>query len=137
MNKPIIADTSALISLASVTDSNHSLALTTSAQIQKTKRSLIIPADVFTETINTIGKKIDHAQAVAVGEQLLSSTDLIIEEASPALRQLAFNRFSQQPGSVSFTDCLVMAYADHYQTTEIFGFDEAFRKNGFIRLGLD
>jgi hypothetical protein len=34
--------------------------------------------------------------------------------------------------SVSFTDCMVMATADHYGTRLIFGFDEVFRKNGYV-----
>jgi predicted nucleic acid-binding protein len=32
---------------------------------------------------------------------------------------------------VSFTDCVVMAVADTYGTKRIFGFDEAFTKNGY------
>jgi hypothetical protein len=30
-----------------------------------------------------------------------------------------------------------MALADQMETTDIFGFDEAFRKSGYVRLGLD
>ena len=43
----------------------------------------------------------------------------------------AVERFAQQPSSVSFTDCLVMALADRLGTKLIFGFDEVFRKNGY------
>ncbi len=31
----------------------------------------------------------------------------------------------------SFIDCLVMVTANQYQTEDIFGFDETFRKNGY------
>lgn len=32
---------------------------------------------------------------------------------------------------------LVMAFVDKYETRETFGFDESFRKNGQIRIGMD
>ena len=32
---------------------------------------------------------------------------------------------------MSFADCLVMAFAKHYQTPYVFGFDDAFTKNGY------
>ncbi len=35
------------------------------------------------------------------------------------------------PQSVSYTDCVVMAVADEYHTTQIFGFDEDFKKHGY------
>ncbi len=40
-------------------------------------------------------------------------------------------KFSTQPGSVSYTDSLVMAVADTNDTPLIFGFDEVFEKNGY------
>jgi predicted nucleic acid-binding protein len=35
---------------------------------------------------------------------------------------------------VSFTDCVVMAYADAFQTKDIFGFDKQFADAGYTRL---
>jgi predicted nucleic acid-binding protein len=43
----------------------------------------------------------------------------------------ALSRFATQSESVSLTDCIVMAVADDYETLDSFGFDEAFRKNGY------
>ena len=43
----------------------------------------------------------------------------------------AFEKLKNQALSVSFTDCLVMVFADKYKTEEVFGFDEAFGKNGY------
>lgn len=53
------------------------------------------------------------------------------------IRLRALQNFQNQPAYVSFTDCVVMAFADEYETKDIFGFDEAFRKNGYIRVGID
>jgi hypothetical protein len=36
-----------------------------------------------------------------------------------------------QPGSVSFTDCLVTADADRFAAKAVFGFEESFAKNGY------
>ncbi len=137
MNTPVIADTSALISVASVTDQNHGKAILYSQSLVKTNRSLVIPTEVFTETVNTIGRKIDHSTAVIVGEELLESPAYHLLETTPEIRNLAFEKFREQkvarlkPAEASFTDCLVMAFADYFETKDIFGFDRIFKKNGY------
>lgn len=133
----IIGDSSAFVSLASTLDRNHALARKISIEIKESKRDLILPGEIFTEVINVIGKKIDHKTAVRQGEEILNSKELIIEDTTPKIRHLAFERFKTQPKSVSFTDCLVMAFADEYDTKEIFGFDKIFKKNGYTRMGID
>lgn len=137
MTPPTIADSSALVSLASVTDRNHKLAATISQSLAQEKRSVIVPGEVVTETINVFGKKISRRSAVRLGEKLISSKELIIAETTAEIRRQALLKFRKQAGSVSFTDCLVMAFADSFSTKDIFGFDEVFCKNGYRRLGVD
>jgi hypothetical protein len=48
----------------------------------------------------------------------------------------ALTCFRTQPTSVSLTDCLVMACADHDEATEIFGFDVVFVRNGYHLPGM-
>lgn len=134
---PVIADSSALVSLASVTDGNHQLAVRISRSLAQKKWSVIVPGEIVTETINVFGKKISHRSAVRVGEKLVSSKELLLAETTAEVRQQALLKFKAQVGSVSFTDCLVMAFADSFTTKDIFGFDEVFRRNGYSRLGLD
>ena len=50
------------------------------------------------------------------------------------VRRNAFAHFEQQPASVSFADCLVMAFADFYGIRDFFGFDEVFARNGYHSL---
>ena len=69
--------------------------------------------------------------------ELLESKELVIVDTSPELEKNALMKFGEQSESVSFTDCLVMACADAYKTNLIFGFDRAFRKSSYIRLGID
>lgn len=137
MNSPVISDTSAFVSLASVTDQNHKIAIEISKFIQKSRFPLIIPGEIFTETINILGKKIDHETAIKTGRKILRSEAFIITETTPEIRFEAFKKFQKRPQSVSFTDCLVMTFADEFETKSIFSFDKTFKKNGYIRLGID
>lgn len=137
MKSSVIADTSALISLVSLSDGNHTVAKNISSSIKKNDNALIIPGEVFTETINTLGKKVSHKKAMDTARELLESKELVIVDTNSDLRKNALMKLNEQSESVSFTDCLVMACADEYKTKLIFGFDRAFRKNGYTRLGLD
>lgn len=136
-SNPIVTDSSALVSLISQTDSNHKKAVASAIKFKNTKRAILIPSEVFAETINILGKKFGHSAAVASANELLHSQEYKIANTLENTRLIAFEKFQQQPQSVSFTDCLVMAFADEYETKEIFGFDAAFRKNGYIRVGID
>jgi len=131
MNTPVIVDSSGLISLVSSTDSNHSRALAASDHLVAAKRALIIPGEVFTETVNTLGKKTGHETAASVGQRLITSGEFVLVETTTDLRTTALTRFSRLPGGISLTDCFVMAVADLFQTKDIFGFDDAFRQNGY------
>ena len=134
---PIVSDTSAFISLASVTDSNHKRAREISASIKKDSLTLIVPGEIVTELTNILGKKASHRKATTTAEKLIQSQEIVIVETTPPLRLSALEKFKTQPGSVSFTDCLVMAFADEFKTKYIFGFDRTFKKNGYIRFGID
>lgn len=137
MNKPIIIDSSAFISLGTITDSNYQKAISISSKIAKEDKVIVMPGEIFTEIVNVAGKKIGHEAAIDQAGKILSSKIVHIEETTPAIRQSALSKFKKQSESVSFTDCLVMALADEYETKEIFGFDETFKQNGYIRIGID
>lgn len=137
MNPPIIIDSSAFISLGSVTDSNYKTAVAISRDIAEANRATIMPGEIFTEIVNVAGKKVSHQAAVDQANKILSQTSMVIAETSSNIRRNALDKFEKQPQSVSFTDCIVMAVADHFGTKEIFGFDKTFKKNGYIRFGID
>lgn len=137
MKQAIIADSSALFSLFIDTDKNHKKAIKIKEQYLKQGGMIVIPSEVFSELINILGKKFNHKSAVWAAKAVLDSKTFAIESALEKIRDAALKKFEYQPESVSFTDCLVMAFADEYETKEIFGFDDAFRKNGYIRIGID
>lgn len=137
MSSNIIGDSSAFFSLVIKKDQNHSNATTTIREIIDNKASVIVPGEVFTELVNILGKKVNHLVAIKTGKMILQKPELTIIETTDVIRGSAFEKFKEQPKSVSFTDCIVMAFADHFETQEIFGFDEAFKKNGYVRIGID
>ena len=130
----IIADSSALFSLVVETDKNHDIALKCAKNFLQEKEALIIPGDVFSEVINVLGRKISHKVAVEIGRDLLESNAFAILDASEAIRKIALGKLQKQPESVSFTDCIVMAFADDFKTKEIFGFDESFAASDYKRV---
>ena len=137
MSDPIIADSSALVSLVSKDDQNHKIAVQVSKDYSQVRTLIIIPSDVFSETLNVIGRKLGHSLAISLGREIINSETYTVIETDEALRDKALGLFANQPRSVSFTDCVVMAFAEQFQTKDIFGFDEVFAKKGYHRLGFD
>lgn len=137
MSFTVIADSSALFSLLITTDTNHGKANKISTELIRQEGVLLIPGEVFSEVVNILGKKVGKDKALKAGYKFIESEVFIVLETTASIRNRALMLYKEQPASVSFTDCLVMAFADEYKTNLIFGFDSAFRKNGYVRLGLD
>jgi predicted nucleic acid-binding protein len=129
----IIADTSGLVSLFSPDDRNHAEALKAAKRLQHEKRDILIPAAVFVEFLNVMGRKVGHAVALAA-VTALTPPFLVLSEPSSLLDSPALFKFKAVPQAVSFTDCLVMTVADEYGTKDIFGFDKQFEDAGYHRL---
>ena len=135
MNRPVILDSSALIAQINLSDSLHEKAQAINNVLSQTERQVILPYEVFTEAINIFGKKVGRIEAAQAGKALLArhvSGSLRIVPSSETILAGALDLLPTAKGqSSSFVDCLVMVSADYYQTQEIFGFDEAFAKNGY------
>ena len=121
-----------MFSLFIETDKNHVEALSVSKKLQGSTGTIIIPEDVFGELVNILGKKFGHEKAFVASEFILSTKIFLIEGTTEIIRTQALEKFKKQAQAVSYTDCVVMAFADYFQTKEIFGFDKAFTQNGYI-----
>lgn len=129
----IIADTSGLISLFSADDHNHDVAVKAAEQLRKERRDVLIPAAVYVEFLNILGRKAGHAVATAAVSEFTAPFMVLSEPRDlPATPALA--KFKTAPDAVSFTDCIVMTVADEYVTREIFGFDKQFADAGYHRI---
>jgi predicted nucleic acid-binding protein len=134
VDQPIIADSSALVSLALEADHNHKQAVKAAEELREASRPIMLPVDVFVETINFLGKRSGHDNALKAAHHLLRpDSEFILIETRPYL-MTALNKFNDQAPAVSLTDCIVMAVADDYGTKEIFGFDKQFMDAGYLRL---
>jgi predicted nucleic acid-binding protein len=131
-NNPfLIADTSGLISLTVTTDRNHEPAISAAKPLQVRHNGILVPSEVFAETVNVLGKRLGHRQAHAVASYLSETPLFLIIDSSTETRQAALSRFASLPQRVSYTDAVVMAVAEEYETKAIFGFDEDFQKAGY------
>jgi predicted nucleic acid-binding protein len=127
----IIADTSGLVSLFLPDDHNHEVALKAAEKLRSAHKDILIPAAVFIELLNILGRKVGHTTALAAVSEL--SPPFLVLTTQTNVSQ-ALKKFEALPQSVSFTDCLVMAVADEYATSDIFGFDKQFADAGYKRL---
>jgi predicted nucleic acid-binding protein len=130
MSQIAIADSSALISLINNDDSLHHKALGLRDVMNTGGIQLVIPSEVFAETINVFGKKSSNEVAVAAGAIMLSD-EITIPAANRGILMDAIERLRGQKASVSYVDALVMVWADYYETPLIFGFDAVFAANGY------
>ncbi len=131
----IIVDSSGLISLVVESDSNHGKALAMANGCVGSQGKALVPAEVFAETLNILGKKFGHEYAAGTVQAVLESSAFAVVPTSDVTRLDAVDQFRTAPAGVSFTDCLVMKVADEHGTKDIFGFDKQFEDAGYRRLG--
>ena len=129
-----IADSSALVALMKDDDATHGQALMVVTPLMKAHAEIIVPSEVFAETINILGKKVSNEVAVRAARKLLSAGFAIVG-SEPVILQGATDILASQKNSTSFVDALVMAWANHYKTRNIFGFDAVFKANGYLLPG--
>ena len=88
--QPIIADTSALVSLATETDHNHVPAKKAAAGYSEAQRPIILPSDVLVETVNILGKRSSHETAIKAADALLQpgSQFVLVETTSHGEREV-------------------------------------------------
>jgi predicted nucleic acid-binding protein len=132
MLRPIIADSSGIISVLVDTDSNHSAAIDISQLLMQRNQRIVIPSEIFSETVNILGKKYGHTVAANILEDLALYTVFAIEPSTDISRREALDLFRVAASGVSYTDCLVMAVADQHGTKTVFGFDTIFQQRGYI-----
>src|SRR3954453_3997133 len=105
----LIADSSGLISLTSHTDRNYPHALQAAQQLEETQATILVPYDVYAETVNMVGKKQGHTKAYEVGQFLATTAPFLVIDSSPSARGKALSRLLTLSASISYTDAVVMA----------------------------
>lgn len=129
-----ILDSNALVSLISDSDALHIDALGVRQVANERSFELLLPYEVLAETLNVFGRRMGKDYTIRAGETLVSlhmDNELRLVDSATRIVGRALALQNTAKGAPSFVDCLVMAYADTYGTTYIFGFDATFRKNGY------
>jgi predicted nucleic acid-binding protein len=134
----VILDSSAVIAQINVKDHWHQKADAIANVIAHTERRVMLPSEVFAETLNRIGNNIGRHEAVLVGRALLArdaTGAMLLTRSTPARATAALallDTVAAPPDKrPSFIDCLVMATANAYRSREIFGFDAVFTLHGY------
>lgn len=134
-NRPVVVvDSSALISLMNVADQLHEQAIAINEVLVRQDWRVLVPCDVFSETLNAVGKKIGRPEAIEIGQVLIEqhlAGAFEFVHAEPSWYASALTIQKRGAGNPSFIDCLVMALATVHGAQHIFGFDATFRKNGY------
>lgn len=136
-NKYLVLDSSALIALANNNDSTHKKAVDILQNIANEKYFGLLPNDIYIETINAIGKKLNKTLAAKAAFMIRGFKWLDVIESNESSREDSLEKFRQTGPQISLTDCIVMATADEYKTKQIFGFDKHFKTAGYKRIGID
>lgn len=135
--KRLLVDADAFVAVQNEKDSNHTRAIEISEYLFSLKLQLITSDPAFGEAITIISQKAGLQKAVTFAEELLASPTEIVE-VDAALRRKALDIFKEQTSkNTRFTDCINMAIMKEEGLQEIFSFDEDYKKNGFLRIGID
>jgi predicted nucleic acid-binding protein len=126
----IIADSSALVSLIVITDSNHHRATQFIEHLAPVD-SIVIPSEIFAEALNLLGKKFGHEQAIQAAYSFLETELFTVVPSTDVARMKALEMYGTLGAGDSYTDALVMALADYHGTNAVFGFDDVFSKRGY------
>jgi predicted nucleic acid-binding protein len=134
--KKIFIDADALVALARVRDKNHQKAKKIYKKVEKEKVSFISSNTSLYEAATVISQQINHQIAQNFILEARQRINFIFVDSK--IEKNGLKIFDRQTSkNVSFFDCLNMAILKEMGAKEIFSFDEDYKKNGFLRLGID
>lgn len=134
----LFVDADHFVAVANKTDKNYGRALRLSSLATQAQIPFIATSSYsLGEAITVISQRVGHQPAVKFAHALAES-DLIIIDVSREQREAGLLIFEEQKSkNVSFTDCVNMALMRELGIDTILSFDEDYKKNGFIRFGID
>lgn len=134
--KPRFVDSDVFVSLANKTDANHKWATEVSQVLAHRNIPFITSSYVFGEVVTVISQQLGHKTAMASGATIIQSIPIVDPDEDVRLR--AFELFGKQTSkNVRFTDCINMTLMKDLDIKEIFSYDKHYKKNGFLRVGVD
>lgn len=133
--RKVLIDADAFVGLIYKKDANHQAASHIIKLISDVQ--LITSSFTYDEAITVLSQKAGRATALKFIKDTQDSSTIIID-IDFAFRHQGEEVFKYQTSkNVSFTDCVNMAIMKAEGIKEIFSFDRIYKKNQFIRIGVD
>lgn len=118
-----IADTTVLYALFSRTDTHHKKAY----KAMQDPQAIIIPSEIFAETLSLIQYRQGHQQSLDAGHWLQGAPHIDIQASTHPIIEDGWQHFRTAAGEFSFPDALVIAHAHHQRATAL-TFDKQIQK---------
>ncbi len=133
----ILIDTSAFIAWFNKNDRYHPEAQRVLDDIKTGRIHLtrFVVTDYIVDETLTFLKRVtrDHDLAVEVGDAILNSSYVHMEQVNQDIFNKSYQRFKANKG-LSFTDCTSMETMDHLGVTTVFTFDAHFKQAGYASI---
>lgn len=120
-----IADTSVLYALFNENDQHHEEAKTRFEQSDP----IIIPPEIWSETISLIQSRQGKEEAVKAGKALLDLPHVDLRAGNLDLIWSSWDKFTDPEKDLSFPDCVVLSWCDDKKGTPL-SFDEGSNSSG-------
>ena len=125
-------DTSFWCALYDARDENHSGARQYWQNLAPLPVKLFTSDYIFDETVTVAKGRMNHHQAVALGEALLKSKVLTIVSVNEALQHESWEFFkNHEDKGFSFTDCTSFMIMKAHNLNQVLAFDHHFSQMGF------
>jgi uncharacterized protein len=126
--KLLFVDTGAFYALADRRDPAHERAR---SFYEACNRPFVTTDFVFAETMSLLTKRLGKHTAVRFGAGIRRSSRFRIDDATPQVREAAWQLFSSQPDKdYDLIDCTSFALMTSLKIDEAFGFDRHFTQHG-------
>ena len=136
MPEKILIDSDIFVALANREDSGH---MWSKKMMKKMGDDFFIYLTNFSygEILTVASQKLGHDVALVLAKQIEKGNFVMID-VDEKLRKKGLEWFAKQTSKNSrFTDCVNMAVMEKYGIKRVFSRDGHYKKNGFVRLGLD
>lgn len=134
--KKVFVEADALIALVYKKDANNQKAKKIYTKLKISKCEFYSSNTSLYEAVTVLSQRINHQ--VVIEFLIIIKQTLSIVFIDKKREQKGLEIFARQTSkNVSFFDCLNMAIMKELKIKEIFSFDKHYKKNGFLRIGVD
>ena len=132
-----LIDADAIVSLKNPDDSGYEWALNTLKKIRHVESIVYLSSFAYGEALTVISMQMGLRMALTV-DDLIQESEFVMIDVNETFRRQGLKWFAKQTSKNSrFTDCVNMAVMEKYGVSKVFSRDEHYKKNGFVRLGID